>query len=170
MQAPIITTASRSDQPQRSDGDFEDLSQLQNDFQLECDTQSGDEYPRSGPPKETSHRWMSDKSVLQMSEADQVLFAQRRFKQLPEFYADMDLEGIASQHPLFQKEWNQCLEDSFSIWNSTSHRQDNAPTASCHAAILRIPSFVMMCTWRVWEHTWMIGYGGPCVVEQMIEF
>lgn len=49
---------------------------------------------------------MSDERVLQMSEADQVLFAQHRFKQLPEFHADMDLDDIPPSHPLFQAEWD----------------------------------------------------------------
>ena len=109
MQAATTTTTSRSDQLQRPAGDLEDLSQLQNDVQTESGFQFEKETQEPAPPKVPSlqgHRWMSDERVLQMSEADQVLFAQHRFKQLPEFHADMDLDDIPPSHPLFQAEWD----------------------------------------------------------------
>ncbi|PPJ55168.1 hypothetical protein CBER1_05446 [Cercospora berteroae] len=119
----------------------------------------------------TPPRWMSDSRTSQMSHEYQIVFAEPRFKKLPSFNADLEVSELPPPHPLFQQEWDDCLAKVMSLWKSLDFRaEDETPTPTCYAALVREPDFVFTCTLRAWESSWMIGYRGPCVVEDMIRF
>lgn len=113
------------------------------------------------------HRWMSDKRVVEMSEDDRVVFAERRFKKMPTFHPDSDVGEIPPPHPLFQAAWDECVDEAIRIWNVTGL---DMPSLPCYAALTRRPDFVFLCTLRACEYSWMNGYQGPCIVSNMLEF
>ncbi|CAK1361740.1 unnamed protein product [Cercospora beticola] len=88
-----------------------------------------------------------------MSEQDRLAFSEQRFKELPKFSSEMDIESIPPPHLSFHKEWEECLEDAAGIWNSMGIQDDNPPSFSCYAALMRDPDYVFMCTLRAFEYS-----------------
>ncbi|GIZ42124.1 hypothetical protein CKM354_000540400 [Cercospora kikuchii] len=106
-----------------------------------------------------------------MSHEDQIVFTERKSKQLPSFNAELEVSELPPPHPLFQQEWDDSLAKAMSVWNSLDFRaEDETPKPTCYAALMREPGFIFTCTLRAWEFSWMMGYQGPCVVENMIRF
>ncbi|CAK1365364.1 unnamed protein product [Cercospora beticola] len=56
------------------------------------------------------------------------------------------------------------------IWNAMSLDEEHVQELPFYAALMRHSSdFLVPCTLRAWEYSWISGYHGPCGVSKMLE-